>query len=158
MYIHIYIHTPEYTFTCVHTHTNSETLTIIYDALIYICLWTESIIGFLEMTISFIPCTWWQNVYVQLYFMLVTDRGNTKQIVSLEVILRTKTEIWYVLNFELFYKQRAPHGIFLSKWYLFTSALTEVNRSSATYCSISPLLLSSENVMWNKCANDCSNF
>lgn len=41
-------------------------------------------------------------MYVQLYFMLVTDRGNTKQIVSLEVILRT--EIRYVLNFELFYK------------------------------------------------------
>lgn len=78
--------------------------------------------------------------------MLVTDRGNTKQIVSLEVILRTKTEIWYVLNFGLFYKQQAPHGIFLSKWYPFTSALTEVNRSSTTYCSISPLLLSSENV------------
>lgn len=70
-----------------------------------------------------------------------------KQIVSLDVILRTKMETQYALPFELFYKQGAPHGIFLSEWYLFTSALTEANRSSTTYCSISPLLLPFENVV-----------
>lgn len=89
--------------------------------------------------------------------MLVTSRGNTKQVVSLDVISRTKTKTQYASTFKLFYKQWEPCGIFLSERYLFTSAPTEVNRSSSTYCIISPPLLSFENV-WKKYANDSSNF
>lgn len=78
-------------------------------------IFVGAIIDFLETTIKFIPHIWWQNVLVQLYFMLVTSKENTKQIVSLDVILRTKTETQYALNSELFYKQWAPRGIFLSE-------------------------------------------
>lgn len=123
------------------------------------CLFVNwSLYKFLRDNHKIVPSTWWQNVLIQLYLMLVTCRENTEQRVCLAFISRTKAETRWALTCELFYKQWPPHDIFLSEWYLFTSALTQVNRSSTTYCSISPLLLAFENVMCNKYANDCSNF